>query len=178
MWWLLSSAWSSWFTGTKQGTLILFFWVAKPLYELVFDWNYCRGIGSEGKIWKSVQNSFFTKKMKVNQLGMWNIPFSWQTDSIFRPFSNPWGKCFDSKHKCIHVLLKKIKKNCYIFGKHSRNKCFRNKYQQFSAYFGQIFAFPTPRLQLFISFKFGNGSQISDNKLVILEFKYLQNKKW
>ena len=25
---------------------------------------------------------------------------------------------------------------------------------------------------------FGNGSRISDENLVILEFKYLQNKKW
>ena len=31
--------------------------------------------------------------------------------------------------------------------------------------------------RLFKSFKFGNGSRISDEKLVILEFKYLQNKK-
>ena len=28
------------------------------------------------------------------------------------------------------------------------------------------------------SFEFGNGSRISDEKLVVLEFKYLQNKKW
>ena len=32
--------------------------------------------------------------------------------------------------------------------------------------------------QLFKSFKFGNGSRMSDENLVILEFKYLQNKKW
>ena len=32
--------------------------------------------------------------------------------------------------------------------------------------------------QLFKSFEFGNGSRISDGNLVILEFKYLQNKKW
>ena len=31
---------------------------------------------------------------------------------------------------------------------------------------------------LFKSFEFGNGSRISDEKLVLLEFKYLQNKKW
>ena len=31
---------------------------------------------------------------------------------------------------------------------------------------------------LFKSFKFGNGSRMSDENLVILEFKYLQNKKW
>ena len=35
------------------------------------------------------------------------------------------------------------------------------------------FAFPT---QLFKSFEFGNGSRMSDENLVILEFKYLQNK--
>ena len=32
--------------------------------------------------------------------------------------------------------------------------------------------------RLFKSFEFGNGSRISDENLVILEFKYLQNKKW
>ena len=30
---------------------------------------------------------------------------------------------------------------------------------------------------LFKSFEFGNGSRMSDKNLVILEFKYLQNKK-
>ena len=34
------------------------------------------------------------------------------------------------------------------------------------------------RPPLFKSFKFGNGSRMSDKNLVILEFKYLQNKKW
>ena len=32
--------------------------------------------------------------------------------------------------------------------------------------------------RLFKSFKFGNGSRMSDKNLVIFEFKYLQNKKW
>ena len=32
--------------------------------------------------------------------------------------------------------------------------------------------------QLFKSFEFGNRSRMSDENLVILEFKYLQNKKW
>ena len=32
--------------------------------------------------------------------------------------------------------------------------------------------------RLFKSFEFGNGSRISDEKLVILELKYFQNKKW
>ena len=31
--------------------------------------------------------------------------------------------------------------------------------------------------RLFSSFEFGNGSRMSDENLVILEFKYLQNKK-
>ena len=34
------------------------------------------------------------------------------------------------------------------------------------------------RNTLFKSFKFGNGSRVSDKNLVILEFKYLQKKKW
>ena len=32
--------------------------------------------------------------------------------------------------------------------------------------------------RLFRSFEFGNGSRMSDENLVILEFKFLQNKKW
>ena len=32
--------------------------------------------------------------------------------------------------------------------------------------------------RLFKSFEFGNGSRMSDENLVMLEFKYLQNKKW
>ena len=32
--------------------------------------------------------------------------------------------------------------------------------------------------QLFKLFEFGNGSRMSDKNLLILEFKYLQNKKW
>ena len=32
--------------------------------------------------------------------------------------------------------------------------------------------------QLLKLFKFGNGTRMFDKKLVILEFKYLQNKKW
>ena len=32
--------------------------------------------------------------------------------------------------------------------------------------------------RLFQSFKFGNGSKMSDENHVILEFKYLKNKKW
>ena len=31
---------------------------------------------------------------------------------------------------------------------------------------------------VFKLFEFGNVSKISDEKLVILEFEYLQNKKW
>ena len=30
----------------------------------------------------------------------------------------------------------------------------------------------------FKSLEFGNGSRMSDENLVIVEFKYLQNKKW
>ena len=37
-----------------------------------------------------------------------------------------------------------------------------------------IYNFP----RLFKSFEFGNVSRMSDENLVIFEFKYLQNKKW
>ena len=32
--------------------------------------------------------------------------------------------------------------------------------------------------RLFKSFEFENGSKMSDEKLVTLEFKYLENKEW
>ena len=35
-----------------------------------------------------------------------------------------------------------------------------------------------PVSRLFKSFVFGNGSRMSNENLIILEFKYLQNKKW
>ena len=44
-----------------------------------------------------------------------------------------------------------------------------NRYTQVSKVLG---------IQLFKSFEFGNGSRMSDKNLVILEFKYLQNKIW
>ena len=118
----VSSARSSWFTGDKQGTLILFFCVVKPLCEQFFDWNCCVDTGSEGKIWKSVQNSlltgFFTGKMKINRLETWNIPFSWQTVDIFRPFLGSGGECFDWKQGTC--AFKKITKMCYILGNKSK----------------------------------------------------------
>ena len=33
-------------------------------------------------------------------------------------------------------------------------------------------------VRLWLSFEFGNGSGMPDKNLIILEFKYLQNKKW
>ena len=41
-------------------------------------------------------------------------------------------------------------------------------------YRNRVISISTP--WLFKSFEFGNGSRISDEKLVLLEFKYLQNK--
>ena len=41
-----------------------------------------------------------------------------------------------------------------------------------------VWSCPNSSSRLFKSFEFRNGSRMSDKKLVILEFKYLQNKKW
>ena len=145
----VSSTRSSWFTGDKQETLTLFFCVVKPLYEQCFDWNCCVDIGSEGKIWKWVQNNlltaFFFRKMKKNHLKTWNIPFVLQTVDIFRPFSSTWEECFNLKKHGTYMCFQENHKNLFIFGENARNKYFRSKYQQFPANFGQIFAFPTPR---------------------------------
>ena len=46
------------------------------------------------------------------------------------------------------------------------------------AYSRQVCNYRTQSTRLFKLFRFGNGRRMSDKKLVILEFKYLQNKKW
>ena len=61
--------WAAHGAADKQGTLTLFFCVVKPLYKQFFDWNQFLDIGSEGKIWKSVQNSFFHWKNEDKSLG-------------------------------------------------------------------------------------------------------------
>ena len=48
----------------------------------------------------------------------------------------------------------------------------------FEDFFTEAVILADVNTRLFKSFKFGNGSRMSDEKLVILEFKYLQNKKW
>ena len=135
----VSSARSSWFSGDKQGTLTLFFSVVKPVYEQFFVWNCCVNLGFEGKIWKLVQNSFltgfFTGKMKINLLGTWNIPFSWQT------VRTSLGRIFWLKTWYIHVFSRKSQK-VDIFGKNARDECFRSKYWQFSANLVKYFPFP------------------------------------
>ena len=116
-------AWSSWFTSElKQGTLTLFFCVVKPLYEQFFDWNCCVDIGSEGKIWKSVQNSlltaFFTGKMKINLLQTWNIPFSGKQWTFLGLFQVPGKNAIFIKnmvHICVHVFSKKKSQKFVIF---------------------------------------------------------------
>ena len=141
----MSSARSSWFTGDKQGTLTLFFCVVIPLYDQFFDWNCCVDIASEGKVWKSVQKSlltaFFTGTIT------WGIEiyhFSAKLWTFLGYFQVP-GKNVLIKNKVHTCIFKKITKIYYIFGKNARNKCFRIKYRQFSANFGQICAFLTPR---------------------------------
>ena len=109
----VSGAQSSWFTGDKQGTLTLFFCVVKPLYKQFFDWNCCVDIGSEGKIWKLVQNSlltpFFTWKIKINYLETWNIQFSWQTVDILGLFQVS-GKNVLVKNMVHTCVFKKVTK--------------------------------------------------------------------
>ena len=50
----------------------------------------------------------------------------------------------------------------------------------FSLWTKKFFIFPQPgkNSRLFKLFEFGNRSRTSDEKFVILEFKYLHNKKW
>ena len=41
-----------------------------------------------------------------------------------------------------------------------------------------IWKWKSDLIRLFKSFEFGNGSRMSEEKPVVLKFKYLQNKKW
>ena len=140
----VSSTQYSWFTGDKQGTLTLLLCVVKPLYEQFFDWNCCVDIGSGGKYENQFRAAFFHWKNEDKSLG--NLKYTiflanWTFLGLFQvPGKNVLIK--NMVHTCV---FKKITKMYYIFWKNARNKCFRSKYQQFSANFGPIFAFPTPR---------------------------------
>ena len=113
----VSSAQSSWFTCNKQGTLILSLndFMKNSLIEIVYI-----DIGSGVKIRKSVQNSlltaFLTRKMKINHLGTWNIPFSWQTVDIFSLLPVPGKNALieNMLHTCV---FKKITKIYYFWEK-------------------------------------------------------------
>ena len=128
LWWLVCECHMAQLID-KQGTLTLFFCIVKPLHEQFFDWKYCIDICTEGEK-KSVQNglltAFFTGKMKINHLGTWNIPFSWQTVDILGLFQIP-GKNFLIKNMVRTCVFKTSTKICYTFGKNARNKCFRSK---------------------------------------------------
>ena len=64
-----------------------------------------------------------------------------------------------------------LKRNCYFFKRKYYNWTESQKKNKQGRGF-RIY------LQLFKSFEFGKGSRMSDEKLVIVELKYLQNKIW
>ena len=138
----MSHARRNWFTVDKQGTSILFFSVVKPLFDQFFDWNCCLDIGSKGKIWKSVQNSLFHWKREDNLLGDVKYPFLNKYLTFLGLFQSN-GKNVLIKNMVHRCAFLENHKNLFFFEKNTRNKCFRSKYQQFSANFGQIFTFPT-----------------------------------
>ena len=65
----------------------------------------------KGKLYKNqFRTAYFTTKMKINHLGMWNIPFPLQTLGTFRPFLIPWEKYFDEKHGTYMCFPRKSQK--------------------------------------------------------------------
>ena len=75
------------------------------------------------------------------------------------------------------VLMKKTTQHLRYTGRSSRGSYIASTLIQDLQGLGQL-ATISINLQLFKLFEFGNGSRMSDKNLVILEFKYLQNKIW
>ena len=102
---------------------------------------------------KSVQNSlltaFFTGKMKINQLGTWNIPFSWQTVDIFRPFSSPWEECFDWKH-VTYMCFQENPKNLLFLRKMQEISALEANIDSFQHISVKYLPFPHPDISLMI----------------------------
>ena len=150
----VSSAWSSWFISDKQWTLNLFFCVAKPLYGQFFDWNCCVDIGSEGKIWKSVQNSLFSKlfNWKNEDKSLGNVKFTYPFPCKQWTFSG----LFQAPGK--NVLIKNMVHTCAFSGKSQKFVIFVGKMQEISAleailaviskFFVKYLSFPHPDISL------------------------------
>ena len=125
----VSSSWSSWFISDKQWTLNFFFCVAKPFYGQFFDWNCCVDIGSEGKIWKSVQNSLFSKlfNWKNEDKSLGNVKFTYPFPCKQWTFSG----LFQAPGK--NVLIKNMVHTCAFSGKSQKFVIFVGKMQEISA---------------------------------------------
>ena len=80
--------------------------------------------------------------MKINHLGRKIYLFPGQHWLFLGLFKSR------GKNVLINVFAKKITKICYILGENARYKCFKSKYRQFPANFGQMFAFSTPGISL------------------------------
>ena len=110
-------------------------------------------IGSGVKIQKTVQNSlltaFLTGKMKINHLGTWNIPFSWQTVDIFRPFSSPWEECFDWKHG-TYMCFQENHKNLLFLRKMQEISALEANIDSFQQISVKYLPFPHPDISLMI----------------------------
>ena len=72
----------------------------------------------------------FAGKIKINHLGTWEECFDWKHVIYI---------CFPWKSQKVVIFLGKMQE---IY------KCFRSKYQQYPAKFGQIMVFPTPGISL------------------------------
>ena len=101
-------------------------------------------IGSEEKIFTSVQKSLFRWKNEDNQLGTWNFGGKhWAFPGLFQSHKKN-VLTTNIVHTCV---FQENYKNLYFWEK-AKNKCFRDKYIPFPANFGQIFVLPSPVIGL------------------------------
>ena len=96
-----------------------------------------------GKYENHLKTAYFTGKMNIITWGQDIYPFLGKHWAFLGLFQSHGRNCFTKNMAHTYVFSNKITKNCYIFLKNARNKCFSSKYRQFSVNFAQIFTFPT-----------------------------------
>ena len=93
------------------------------------------------------RTAFFTGKMKINLLGTWNKPFSWQW-TFLGLFQVPLGRMFWLKTWYIHVFSRKSQKCVVFLGEMQEISALEvniNSFQQISV---KYLPFPHPDISL------------------------------
>ena len=145
VWWLACEYHTecSWFTSDKLGTLTLFSCVVKPLNGQVFNWNCFVDIDSEGKIWKSVHNSFltafFTGTMKINHFG--DVKYTILLANSGHSFKS-FGRMFWFKLWPIYVFSIKSQKFAIFLGKMQETSALETNIDSFQQSLVKYLPFP------------------------------------